>query len=232
MASAVCTPRRSARLGGVVLLVLLGVLSLWPAGAAIAASATTYGTTLPEERIVDPAGVFSRAAASDVAKALNELADDHVDARLITVDRLDYGITLNQLGQQLLDRWQDQAVDSNLLLILVDSQTNSAAIVASPDLSGQLDPELLRSTARTTMALPLRDGARYRQASLDGIARLRTVLEEGADPGEPLTADVVRPGTNIPTKEETQSSNAFTWVVVLLVVGTIVPMVTWWVFSR
>jgi uncharacterized protein len=38
--------------------------------------------------------------------------------------------------------------------------------------------------------------------------------------------------TNIPTREETASSNAFTWVIVLLVVGTIVPMLTWWVFSR
>ena len=45
------------------------------------------------------------------------------------------------------------------------------------------------------MALPLREGGRYRQASLDGIARLRTVLEEGADPGEPVIAEVERPGT-------------------------------------
>lgn len=211
---------------------LLTLVSLWPVGPALAASASTYGDTLPQERLIDPAGVFSRAAAGDVSKALDDLAADHVDARLITVERLDYGITLNQLGQQLLERWESQAVDRNLLLLLIDAQTNGAAIVASPDLNGELDPGLLRSTARTTMALPLRDGARYRQASLDGIARLRTVLEEGADPGEPVTAEVVRPGTNVPTKEETQSSNAFTWVVVLLVVGTIVPMVTWWVFSR
>ena len=32
--------------------------------------------------------------------------------------------------------------------------------------------------------------------------------------------------------EETKESNAFTWVIVLLVVGTIIPMATWWVFSR
>jgi hypothetical protein len=38
--------------------------------------------------------------------------------------------------------------------------------------------------------------------------------------------------TNVPTVEETRESNAFTWVIVLLVVGTIVPMATWWVFSR
>ena len=232
MATAAYTPRRSAGLWGVVLLVLLTVVSLWPGAAAFAASASTYPDTLPQQRLIDPADVFSRAAAADVSKALDELATDHVDARLLTVERLDYGLTLQQLGQQLLDRWSAQAVDGNLLLLLIDAQTNGAAVIASPDLSAELDPDLLRSTARTTMALPLREGARYRQASLDGIARLRTVLEEGDDPGEPVVAEMERPGSNIPTREETQSSNAFTWVVVLLVVGTIVPMLTWWVFSR
>lgn len=38
--------------------------------------------------------------------------------------------------------------------------------------------------------------------------------------------------SNIPTKEETASSNGFTWIIVLLAVGTVVPMLTWWVFSR
>jgi uncharacterized protein len=38
--------------------------------------------------------------------------------------------------------------------------------------------------------------------------------------------------SNIPSHEETVQSNGFTWVVVLLVVGSVVPMLTWWVFSR
>ena len=38
--------------------------------------------------------------------------------------------------------------------------------------------------------------------------------------------------TNIPTQEETESSNATTWIIVLLVLGSIIPMATWWVFSR
>jgi uncharacterized protein len=95
-----------------------------------------------------------------------------------------------------------------------------------------LPAELLRSTGRTTMSQPLRDGDRYRQASLDGIERLAVVLDGGEDPGPPVEVERTTLPTNIPSKEETQSSNAFTWVVVLLVVGTIVPMATWWVFSR
>ena len=82
------------------------------------------------------------------------------------------------------------------------------------------------------MALPIRDGARFRQASLDGIGRIFAVLQGADDPGEPETAPEAAVVSNIPSKEETASSHAFTWVVVLLVVGTIVPMLTWWVFSR
>ena len=65
-----------------------------------------------------------------------------------------------------------------------------------------------------------------------GLDRLTTVLNGGEDPGEPVEAEVIVAPTNVPTREETAASNAFTWVVVLLVVGTIVPMLTWWVFSR
>ncbi len=82
------------------------------------------------------------------------------------------------------------------------------------------------------MSAPLREGARYRQASLAALDRLDTVLQGGEDPGEPQEVEVVSVPSNIPSREETASSNAFTWVVVLLVVGTIVPMLTWWVFSR
>jgi uncharacterized protein len=82
------------------------------------------------------------------------------------------------------------------------------------------------------MAQPLRSGDRYRQASVDALQRLSTVLLGGEDPGEPVVEEAAAVVSNIPTREETSSSNAFTWVVVLLVVGTVVPMLTWWVFSR
>ena len=130
------------------------------------------------------------------------------------------------------ERWQQAADAPNQLLFLIDSQTNSATVAASPELGGQLDPNLLRSTGRTTMTLPIREGGRYRQGSLDAMNRLLSVLEAGLDPGEPVLTEVVSQPTNIPTKEETASSNAYTWIVVLLVVGTLVPMLTWWVFSR
>ena len=118
------------------------------------------------------------------------------------------------------------------LLLLIDGQTRSTAVVASKGLGGRLPAELLTSTADSTMAIPLRSAERYRQATLDALTRLGAVLRGGEDPGEPLIEEAPALASNIPSKEETESSHAFTWVVVLLVIGTVVPMATWWVFSR
>jgi uncharacterized protein len=104
--------------------------------------------------------------------------------------------------------------------------------VASSGLQGRLPSDLLTSTAETTMALPLRSADRYRQATLDALNRLNTVLRGGEDPGEPIQEEAPTPVSTVPSKEDTQSSHALTWVVVLLVIGTVVPMATWWVFSR
>lgn len=186
----------------------------------------------PEERVLDTSDVFSRAARAEVSRQLEALAAERVEAHLVTVGHLDYDVTLQKLGDQLLDRWQRAGADDNQLLFLIDTQTNSAAVLSSPGLQGQLSSDLLRSTARSTMAQPIRDGSRFRQASLDGIARLQIVLQGGDDPGEFSEPVAETLPTNVPTKEETAESNAFTWVVVLLVVGTVVPMATWWVFSR
>ena len=204
---------------------------IWPS-SSWAVSASSLPATPPADRVVDRADVLSRAAVGDLSNQLQAFGPEHVDAHLITVARLDYGLSLPELAQQVVDRWVASGSEDNQLLFVLDSKTAAAAVAVSPGLQGELNSDLLRSTARATMAPLLRDGARYRQASLDGMERLLTVLQGGDDPGEPLTAEVISPASNVPTKEETSASNAFTWVVVLLVVGTIVPMLTWWFFSR
>jgi uncharacterized protein len=204
------------------------LLLVVPATGAAALAVSDLPEQPPNELVIDNADVLSRASRTEIERQLETFQQERVDARLLTVNRLDYGLTLPELGRQLLDRWNGES----LLLLLIDTQTKAAAIVASPALERRLPVDLLRSTARTTMAQPLRDGDRYRQASLDGLGRLAAVLAGGEDPGEPLVAEVTVAASTIPTQEETRSSNAFTWIVVLLVVGTIVPMLTWWVFSR
>jgi uncharacterized protein len=204
------------------------LLVLVPASATLAIAIGDLPEQPPTALVIDSADVLSRASRGEIERELAAFQQQRVDARLITLSRLDYGLTLPQLAGQLLERWGGDG----RLLILIDTQTKAATIVASPALERQLPADLLRSTARTTMAQPLREGERYRQASLDGLSRLAAVLGGGDDPGEPLVAEVSVAASTIPSQEETQNSNAFTWIVVLLVAGTIVPMLTWWVFSR
>jgi uncharacterized protein len=211
---------------------LLVLSALAVPGSAWATGAAELPTQLPASHVLDDADLLSRSASAELDRRLQEFGADHIDARLITLRRLDYGLSLDALGDQLLQRWAPQEQDRGQLLLLIESQNNSAAVVASADLRDQLPDALLSSTAISTMGLPLREGARYRQASLDALDRLAVVLDGGEDPGPPQLVERVPVDTNIPTREETQSSNAFTWVVVLLVLGTLVPMITWWVFSR
>jgi len=191
----------------------------------------------PSAHVLDEAHVFSRASAQEIERVLETFDDERVDARVVTVSKLDYDVSIEKLGEDLLARWDTapsdpEAAGPSRLLLLIDAQTRSTAVVASKGLKGRLPAELLASTADTTMATPLRSADRYRQATLDALSRLSTVLQGGEDPGEPLIEEAQVLPSNIPSKEETESSHAFTWVVVLLVIGTVVPMATWWVFSR
>ena len=213
-----------------VLATCLSLLLLVPAASAVAP--IDFPASAPDESVTDSAEVLSRASRADISARLAQLDAEKVDARLVTLRRLDYGLTLKQFGDQLLERWTSEPNELPLVLFLIEAQNKQAAVVADPLLSERLSKELLTSTGRTTMSQPLRDGDRYRQASLDGISRLEVVLSGGADPGPPIEVERTTLPTNIPTAEETKESNAFTWVIVLLVVGSIVPMATWWIFSR
>ncbi|WP_295476068.1 YgcG family protein [Synechococcus sp. UW140] len=208
------------------LLALLLALAL----PAYAVGVEDYPLLPSTEKVSDGADVLSRAAIAELQRRLEVFSDARVDARVITLRRLDYGLSLQELADQLLGRWQSE--DNAELLVLIETGTNSVSIQASSEVRSLLPEELLLSTAETTMAYPLRDGGRYRQALIDGIDRLGVVLAGGDDPGPPVVVEPALIVSNIPSAEETANSNGFSWVIVLLVVGTLVPMATWWVFSR
>lgn len=208
------------------LLALLLALAL----PAYAVGVEDYPLLPSTEKVSDGADVLSRAAIAELQRRLEVFSDARVDARVITLRRLDYGLSLQELADQLLERWQSE--DNDGLLVLIETGTNSVSIQASSEVRSLLPQELLLSTAETTIAYPLRDGGRYRQALIDGIDRLGVVLAGGDDPGPPVVVEPALIVSNIPSAEETANSNGFSWVIVLLVVGTLVPMATWWVFSR
>ena len=203
-----------------------------PAGFAL--SPQDLPAQPPDKAVLDSADVLSRAGKNEIETRLNQLESSKVDARVITLRKLDYGLSLTGFGEELVERWsnKDNMSERPLILFLEETQNKQAAVVISAELSDQLPDALLSSIARTTMSQPMRDGERFRQASMDGIERIAVVLNGGEDPGPPIQVERTTLPTNVPTIEETSESNAFTWVIVLLVVGTIVPMATWWVFSR
>ncbi|HRD41546.1 MAG TPA: TPM domain-containing protein [Prochlorococcaceae cyanobacterium AMR_MDS_5431] len=216
---------------------LPGTILVWGiinVSTVFAVGVQDFPVSLPKDLILDSANILSRSTSSELTHRLESFAEGSVNARLITLKQLDYNTTLNQLGHSLIDHWTSDSNHENerLLLILLETQTNNAAIVVNKGLEEPLTNDLLDSTARLTMGIPLREGERYRQASLSAIDRLEAVLNGNEDPGAPIQDEVITLTSNIPTEEETAASNAFTWIVALLVVGTIVPMLTWWVFSR
>ncbi len=212
-------------------LFLLGLVALAPPSMAL--TAADFPSAPPmQERVVDQAEVFSRAAAGELNRHLSELTSYGVEANLVTLGRVDYGSTPTAVATDLLERWQQQDPQERLVA-LVETRTGQVAVVASPALAKRLSPSLLDSTAEDTMAGQLRRGEGYRLTMLRGIQRLGTVLAGGEDPGPPmLEAAMPAARSNVPSHEETAASNALTWVAVLLGLGTVIPMLTWWVFSR
>lgn len=212
-------------------LFLLGLVALAPPSMAL--TAADFPSAPPvQERVVDQAEMFSRAAAGELNRHLSELTSYGVEANLVTLGRVDYGSTPTAVATDLLERWQQQDPQERLVA-LVETRTGQVAVVASPALAKRLSPSLLDSTAEDTMAGQLRRGEGYRLTMLRGIQRLDTVLAGGEDPGPPvLEAAMPAARSNVPSHEETAASNALTWVAVLLGLGTVIPMLTWWVFSR
>jgi uncharacterized protein len=122
--------------------------------AAVAVSAQDFPQTLPDETVLDSADVLSRASRNEISTRLQDLNQFHVDARLVTVRRLDYGLSLSGFGDGLLDRWaQDSKLtDRPLLIFLEETKSKQATVVAADELLEQLPESLLRSTGRTTMS--------------------------------------------------------------------------------
>ena len=184
-----------------------------------------------ESRVVDAAGVFSRAALGDVNRVLADFQRYGVEADVATLKRVDYGSTPQQVASDLLQRWGGNEPGKRLV-VLLETGTSRAAIVPTAALAEQLPEDLLRSTAEDTIAPMLRAGDRYRRATVSGLERVAAVLAGGEDPGVQEVPTATAVPTNVPTRQQTAESRALIWVAGLLGLGTVIPMLTWWVFSR
>jgi uncharacterized protein len=182
--------------------------------------------------IVDPVSAISAANEGKLNKDLKNLAESTgQEVRMVVVRRLDYGQKINNLADDIWREWYPNPEDkANQTIIVLDTLTNKTAIRVGEAAQPLLTEAIANSILTETMAVPLKDGGKYNQALLDASRRVTAVLSGEADPGPPEVAAINIEGT-FTTAEETDDKGATIWVVVLLVLATVIPMVTYFWYA-
>ncbi len=177
----------------------------------------------------DKGDVLSRSSESTITNVLDNLeTQTGKQVRLVTIHRLDYGETTASFTKQLFEQWFPAAEDqTNQILLVLDTVTNSAAIRTGEGVKSLLTDEIAQSVAGETVQVPLREGNKYNEAFTAASDRLATVLSGQPDPGAPEVVDNTQVEGTFKKAEETDQGNATVIVVVLLLLATIIPMVTY-----
>lgn len=212
----------------VVLLVLVVFSVNWaPALATGVYDLPIVGAGTPTY-LIDQADSISLANENRLNGDLKKLAKTSgQEVRFVVIRRLDFDNTIDGFAEQLFSRWYpDAESQSNQTLVVLDTLTNSTALRRGDTAQTLLTDDIVDSLLRETIAVPLKDGAKYNQALIEADKRLTTVLSGQADPGPPLVQDISLEGT-FATAEETDDKSATVWVVVLLALATLIPMVTY-----
>ncbi|NJN31316.1 MAG: YgcG family protein [Synechococcales cyanobacterium RM1_1_8] len=184
--------------------------------------------------VVDEADVLSRLNEGQIGGRLQKLAAaTGNEVHFVTFRRLDYGETIESFTDALFNRWfptpDEQA---NQVVVALDIATNNAAIHTGEAAQVTLTPDIAASVSQETMMAPIRKGDQYNQAFADASDRLVAVLSGEADPGPPIVVDETRVEGTFASAEETQESNATAIVIVLLILSTVIPMVTYYAYVR
>ncbi|MEA5469802.1 photosystem II repair protein Psb32 [Spirulina sp. 06S082] len=181
-------------------------------------------------RAIDSANVLSPLNEGKLNKSLEDLATKTgKDVWLVTV-RIGYGDTVEEFTDALFDRWfPTPEAGSDRVLLVLDTLSNNSAIRVGEGLQTLLPDDIAQSIAVETLLTPIRSGEKYNQAFLDARDRLSLVLSGEPDPGPPAIAQANIEGT-FADAEETDDRNATVWVIGFLVVATIVPMLTYYLY--
>ncbi|MEB3227859.1 MAG: TPM domain-containing protein [Synechocystis sp.] len=178
--------------------------------------------------LIDQADSISLANENRLNGDLKKLAQTTgQEVRFVVIRRLDFDTTIKDFADQLFSRWYpDVETQSNQTLLVLDTLTNSTALRQGETAQALLTADIADSLLRETIAVPLKDGAKYNQALVEADKRLSAVLSGQTDPGPPTVQAISLEGT-FATAEETDDKSATVWVVVLLALATLIPMVTY-----
>ncbi len=217
------------RRGAIALCCAILSLTLWIAPSH---ATTVYDLPSPVESsgVIDSADVLSRLSVGKLNKALQALTESTgQQVHLVTIERLEYDDTIAAFTDRLFERWfPTPDTQANQTVVVLATLTNQGGIHTT---AGEALPaEIATSIAEDTLLAPLRQGGgKYNKALIDAGDRLVAVLSGQPDPGAPEVGGVDVEAT-FASAEETDDRNATVWVVVLLIVATVVPMVTYFVY--
>lgn len=182
--------------------------------------------------VVDQADIISRINEGKLNSALKKLANETGnEARMAVVRRLDYGETIDSFADQLFETWfPTPEARANQTLLVLDSLTNNVTIRTGEAVKEVMPDNIAQSVASDTVGIRLREDGKYNQALLDAGDRLVAVLSGEPDPGPPEAQDDLNIEGTFTAAEDTDAGNATIWVIGLLIVATIIPMATYFLY--
>ena len=179
--------------------------------------------------VIDQAKEISLTNQSKLSGTFKQLAQaTRQEIRMVAIRRLDYGETIDSFADEVFTNWYPNAeAKANQTLLVMDTLTNTVAIRTGEDAKKLVNPEIATSIVEETVGYNLRQGNKYNQAFLDASDRLVVVLSGQEDPGPPMITEDIQIEGTFTKAEDTDAGSATLWVIVLLVVATVVPMVTY-----
>ena len=182
--------------------------------------------------VVDLANEISRATQGSLSSSFQDVAQSTgQEIRMVAIRRLDYGQTVETLADKLFASWYpNEDVQSNQTLLVMDTLTNTAALRTGNGAGTLVNSEIAESVIQETVGYDLRNGNKYNQAFIDASNRLVAVLSGEVDPGPPAIEENIQVASTFSSAEETDDGIAFKWVIILLILATVIPMVTYFMY--
>ncbi|MDF0552495.1 TPM domain-containing protein [Kamptonema sp. UHCC 0994] len=179
--------------------------------------------------VIDKGEILSRISESNISSVLDNLEKQTGNqVRFVTIHRFDYGETAASFAEKLFQKWfPTPETQANQIVLVLDTVTNNTAIRTGEGVKSLLSDDIAKSVADETVQVPLRQGNKYNEAFLAAGDRIAAVISGKPDPGPPQVVDNVQVEGTFKRAEETDTGNATLIVVVLLVLATVIPMVTY-----
>ncbi|MDJ0649459.1 MAG: TPM domain-containing protein [Xenococcaceae cyanobacterium MO_188.B19] len=211
-------------------IILLGFFSLLMAAPAIATG--VYDLDSPNTQdvwVIDQADEISLANQNKLTGIFKKTAQQTgQEIRMVAVRRLDYGETIDSLADEIFTTWYPSAEEqANQTLLVMDTLTNNVALRTGTTATETVTPDIAESIVEETVGYNLRKGNKYNQAFIDASDRLVALLSGEEDPGPPVIEEEIQVEGTFTKAEDTDAGSAFVWVIVILIVATVVPMVTY-----